>query len=151
NVAFGAALHHLDFQDLVGKSITVYGQQEVVKDLIAARLEVGGEIIFEVGDVRIDDPTSGAPKIHFHESGRSEELQCDFIAGCDGFHGVCRPSIPAAALTSFDRDYPFAWLGILALAPPPTEELIYAHHERGFALFSMRSPMVSRLYLQCRP
>jgi p-hydroxybenzoate 3-monooxygenase len=150
NLSFSKALHHLDFQDLVGKSVTVYGQQEVVKDLIAARLAAGGSILFDVSDVRVRDVSSQRPTILGHYQGQAIELKCDFIAGCDGFHGICRPSI-AAALNTFDRDYPFAWLGILAQSPPPSHELIYAHHDRGFALFSMREPERSRLYLQCRP
>jgi p-hydroxybenzoate 3-monooxygenase len=150
NISFSNRLHHLDFQELVGKSVTVYGQQEVVTDLIAARLAAGAPILFDVGDVNVGDALSPRPTILFRHGGRNVELKCDFIAGCDGFHGVCRPSI-AAALKSFDRQYSFAWLGILSQSPPPSHELIYAHHDRGFALFSMREPTLSRLYLQCRP
>jgi len=150
NLSFSKALHHLDFQDLVGKSVTVYGQQELVKDLITARLAAGGSILFEVGDVSIHDVSRERPTISAHHDGQAIELNWVFVAGCDGFHGICRTSI-AAALRHFDRDYPFAWLGILSRSPPPSNELIYAHHDRGFALFSMREPERSRLYLQCRP
>jgi p-hydroxybenzoate 3-monooxygenase len=150
NLSFSKTLHHLDFQDLVGKSVTVYGQQEVVKDLIAARLAADGSILFEVGDVSVRDVFSERPTIFARQDGQNIELNCDFVAGCDGFHGVCRAGI-AAALKQFDREYPFAWLGILSQSPPPSNELIYAHHDRGFALFSMREPERSRLYLQCRP
>jgi p-hydroxybenzoate 3-monooxygenase len=150
NLSFSKTLHHLDFQNLVGKSVTVYGQQEVVKDLIAARLAAGGSILFEVGDVSVRDVSSERPIILAQHDGQTIQLNCDFVAGCDGFHGICRASI-AAALNHFDRDYPFAWLGILSQSPPPSNELIYAHHDRGFALFSMREPERSRLYLQCRP
>jgi p-hydroxybenzoate 3-monooxygenase len=144
--------HRLDLHALTGGSVvTIYGQQEVVKDLIAARLAAGGEIRFEVDDVRLSDLESPAPSISFTEDGVADELSCDFIAGCDGYYGVCRPSIPDGVLTAFEREYPFAWLGILADVAPSTEELIYAYHERGFALHSMRSPTVSRLYLQCAP
>jgi p-hydroxybenzoate 3-monooxygenase len=138
--------HHIDFQDLVGRSITIYAQQEVVKDLVAARLASGGPIVFEAADVSVHDLDSKNPKIRY----RGGEISCDFIAGCDGFHGVCRKSIEKS-LTIYDRTYPFAWLGILAEVPPSSEELIYANHELGFALLSMRSPEVSRLYIQCHP
>jgi p-hydroxybenzoate 3-monooxygenase len=148
---FGGQGHRIDFQDLTGRAITVYGQHEVIKDLIQARIATGGQILFEAGDVRVEDFESEQPKIHYQLAGLPGEIHCDFIAGCDGFHGVCRPSIPAGALTIYDRQYPFGWLGILAEAPPSSEELIYAYHERGFALHSMRSPQITRLYLQCAP
>ncbi|WP_406316496.1 4-hydroxybenzoate 3-monooxygenase [Streptosporangium sp. NBC_01639] len=141
---YGGAGHRIDFEELVpGRSITVYGQQEVVKDLIAARLADGGDIRFEVDDVAVHS-LSAEPYVTFG----GERLDCDVIAGCDGFHGVCRPSIPAGVLTEFERDYPFAWLGVLARVKPSAEELVYARSERGFALHSMRSPEVSRFYLQ---
>jgi p-hydroxybenzoate 3-monooxygenase len=144
--------HRIDFADLAdGKGVTVYGQHEVVKDLIAARLAAGGAIVFEAEDVGVRDLDGDAPVIRYRKDGEEHELHCAFIAGCDGFHGVCRPSIPDGVLTHFERVYPFAWLGILAQAPPASEELIYANHERGFALVSMRSPEISRLYLQCDP
>jgi p-hydroxybenzoate 3-monooxygenase len=149
---FGGRGHRIDLTRLSGgKSITVYGQQEVVKDLIKARLATGGELIFEVESVTLHDIESSTPRILFRSDGEEVELCCDVIAGCDGFHGVCRPSIPAGALSIFERAYPFAWLGILAQAPPTRDELIYAYHERGFALYSMRSPQVTRLYLQVTP
>lgn len=150
-LCFDGALHHLDFRNLVGKGIAIYGQQEIVKDLIAQRLADGGEIFFEVEDVRLHGFDGKTPTITFRHAGGEKEIACDFVGGCDGFHGICRPSIPAASLATFERDYPFAWLGILAEAPPPARELIYAFHERGFALCSMRSPTLSRLYLQCAP
>jgi p-hydroxybenzoate 3-monooxygenase len=149
---FGGRGHRIDFASLTGgKAITVYGQQEVVKDLIGAVLCAGTEILFDVRDVTMHDLDTRAPKVSFRRNAAAEELHCDVIAGTDGFHGVCRPSIPAGALDTFERTYPFAWLGILAAAPPSHDELIYAYHERGFALFSMRSPEVTRLYLQVTP
>jgi p-hydroxybenzoate 3-monooxygenase len=149
---FGGQGHRIDMTALTGgRCITVYGQQEVVKDLIRARLDAGREIMFEVSDVRVADIDSIAPKVMFNRDGEKIELACDIIAGCDGFHGVCRPSIPAGVLSTFERTYPFAWLGILAAAPPTHDELIYAYHQRGFALYSMRSPEVTRLYLQVAP
>ena len=148
---FHGQRHHIDFQELVGRSITIYAQQEVVKDLVAARLSSGARILFEAQDVAVHDVTSDSPKIRYRKDGVEHELTCDFIAGCDGFHGVCRPSIPEHSLTIYERTYPFAWLGILAQTPPSSEELIYANHELGFALLSMRSPEISRLYIQCDP
>jgi p-hydroxybenzoate 3-monooxygenase len=149
---FDGKRYRIDFPSLTGgRRITVYGQQEVVKDLIAARLESGRPLLFEVSDVAVDGIEADSPTIRFGHEGEEVELSCDFIAGCDGFHGVCRDSIPAGVLTAFEREYPFAWLGILAEAPPSNEELIYAYHERGFALHSMRSPTLTRLYLQVRP
>jgi len=144
--------HRIDFPALTGgRSITVYGQQEVVKDLIRARLDAGGALHFEVQDVSVHDLDSDRPAIRYSHDGADHELRCDVIAGCDGFHGVCRPSVPDGALETHEREYPFAWLGILAEVAPSTEELIYARHERGFALHSMRTPELSRFYLQCEP
>lgn len=141
--------HRIDMFELTdGKAITIYAQHEVVKDLVAARLGSGGQIVFEAKDVGIHGFENSSSSIRFTVAGKVQELTCDFIAGCDGFHGVCRPSIPAGVLTTFERDYPFAWLGVLAQAPPSSNELIYAYHDRGFALLSMRSPQISRLYLQ---
>ena len=148
---FNGALHYINFRKLVGKGVTIYGQQEVVKDLVARRLADGGEILFEVDDVSVHDFDGTAPKIRFRHDGKREELNCDFIGGCDGFHGICRPSIPEASLAVYDREYPFGWVGILAESPPPEDELIYAYHERGFALYTMRSPTLARLYVQCAP
>jgi p-hydroxybenzoate 3-monooxygenase len=149
--AFNGALHYINFRDLVGKGVTIYGQQEVVKDLVARRLDDGGEILFEASDVSVHDFAGSSPKIRFRHGGEGQELACDFIGGCDGFHGICRPSIPASALTIYDREYPFGWVGILSESPPPDDELIYAYHDRGFALYTMRSPTLARLYLQCPP
>lgn len=143
-------LHHLDFRKLVGRGVAIYGQQEIVKDLIARRLKDGGSILFEADDVTVADIESERPRIHFKHDGAAQTLDCDFIAGCDGFHGICRPSI-AKALSLFDREYPFGWLGILGEAKPVHPELIYAYHKRGFALFSMRSETIIRYYLQCPP
>ena len=142
---FGGRGHRIDMAALTGgRAITVYGQQEVVKDLIAA----GGDIRFEVGDVRVD---VDQPRVTFTHEGTEYELDCEAIAGCDGFHGVCRDHVPAGVLDVHERVYPFAWLGILAHVAPPSHELIYTHHDRGFALASMRSPEVTRLYLQVPP
>jgi p-hydroxybenzoate 3-monooxygenase len=142
--------HRIDFKALTGRGITIYAQQEVVKDLIAARLGAGAEIFFEAEGVTIHDFDSTTPKLRFQDAGEPSEVLCDFIAGCDGFHGMCRPSIENA-LTIYERIFPFAWLGILAAAPPSSEELIYCYHDRGFALHSMRTPEITRLYLQCAP
>jgi p-hydroxybenzoate 3-monooxygenase len=131
-----------------GKAITIYGQNKVVEDLTDARLAAGGRIFFAAEDVSVHGLDSGMPSIRFRGDGEAVEVQCDFIAGCDGFHGVCRPSVPAGELTEFERIYPFAWLGMLAEVEPSSEELIYSRHERGFALHSMRSPELTRLYLQ---
>jgi p-hydroxybenzoate 3-monooxygenase len=149
---FDGADHRIDFGALTGRTITVYGQQEVVKDLIAARLAAGGEIRFEANDVAVFDVTGDEPSVTFTDAaGRAQRLRADVVAGCDGFHGVCRQAIPTADQRIFERDHPFAWLGILAEAPPSHDELIYAHSDRGFALHSMRSPALTRLYLQVDP
>jgi p-hydroxybenzoate 3-monooxygenase len=134
--------------EITGRHVTIYGQQEVVKDLTAAFLEQGGELHFEVSDLSVHALESDRPHITYSVKGQAEELECDFIAGCDGFHGVCRPAIPDGVLTEHEFTYPFAWLGVLAEAGPATDELIYAWHERGFALYSMRSAEISRLYIQ---
>jgi p-hydroxybenzoate 3-monooxygenase len=144
--------HRIDFAELTGgRAITVYGQQEVVKDLIAARLAAGGELLFEVQDVSLHDLESDRPCIRFSHDGADHALRCDVVAGCDGFHGISRPTVPDDVLRIYEREYPFAWLGILAEVAPSNEELIYCHHDRGFALHSMRSPTLTRLYLQCAP
>jgi p-hydroxybenzoate 3-monooxygenase len=149
---FGGRAHRVDLTaHTAGRAITVYAQQEVVRDLIQARMAAGGQVLFEVSDVSVRDLAGAAPKVRFRKNGAAEEIACDFIAGCDGYHGVCRPAIPAGVLTLHEKEYPFGWLGILSDSPPPSHELIYAHHERGFALYSMRTPAVSRLYLQCAP
>jgi p-hydroxybenzoate 3-monooxygenase len=144
--------HRIAMSDLTGgRAITIYGQQEVVKDLIAARLADGDPLLFEVSDVSVHGFDGESPRVRFRHRGEEQELECDVIAGCDGFHGVCRESIPAGVLTVYERDYPFGWLGILAAVAPSSDELIYASHDRGFALHSLRSPQLSRLYLQCAP
>jgi p-hydroxybenzoate 3-monooxygenase len=137
--------------ELTGRAITIYGQQEVVKDLIDARLRADGALHFEVADTALHDLDGETPRITYSHNGDRHELTCDVIAGCDGFHGICRRSIPSGLLSEHEFVYPFSWLGILAEAPPATDELIYAWHERGFALYSMRSPSISRLYLQVGP
>ena len=147
---FAGERHRINMYELTGgRAITIYGQQEVVKDLIAARLAQGAPILFEATNVSLHDLESTRPRVRFHHQGEQHELECDFVAGCDGFHGVSRASIPTGAIQIHQRAYPFAWLGILAQAPVSLDELIYAYHERGFALHSMRSPTVCRLYLQC--
>ena len=144
--------HRIDFRELTGgKGIVVYAQQEVVKDLNDARIAAGGQVIFEIEDLSVHDFHSSHPRIRYRNNGAEYDLACDFIAGCDGFHGICRPSIPTGVLTEYEREYPFGWLGILAEAPPSSDELVYCYHQNGFALLSMRTPHVSRLYLQCRP
>jgi p-hydroxybenzoate 3-monooxygenase len=148
---FGGASHRIDFKDLTGgKSITVYAQHELIKDLVAARIAAGAQIFFEAETVSIHD-LDGNPKIRFQHGGEAKTLECDFIAGCDGFHGISRAAMPAGVLRIHERVYPFAWLGILAKVAPASDELIYTYNERGFALLSMRSPEISRLYLQCDP
>ena len=147
SLRFDGGDHRIDFADLVGRGIVVYGQQEVVKDRIARRLADGGDLRFDVSDVAIDG-VEGDPVIGFVRDGRREELRCDVVAGCDGFHGTARAAV---APEGFDRQYPFAWLGILARAAPTHHELVYANHGSGFALYSMRSPEVTRLYLQVPP
>jgi len=146
---FGLRNHRIDFTELTGRSIVVYGQQEVVKDLIAARLAVGGDIRFEVEQVALADLDSARPQVTFVQDGAAGSLECDFVIGADGFHGVSRGYLPEPVV--YERSYPFAWLGVLAEAPPSSHELIYARHTNGFALHSMRSPTVIRTYLQVSP
>jgi p-hydroxybenzoate 3-monooxygenase len=149
---FDRRRHRIDFAELTGgRTITIYGQQHVVGDLIDARLAAGLPLRFEVESTEVDELEGERPVIRYTHEGQEHELRCDAIAGCDGFHGICRPSIPDGVLTGHDRVYPYAWLGILAEVAPSSEELIYANHERGFALHSMRSPELSRLYIQCDP
>ena len=151
-ISFEGQRHHIDLTGLTGgRAITVYGQNEVVKDLIEARVATSRPLYFEAEDVSIDALDSSSPVIRFRHADTGHELRCDIIAGCDGFHGVCRPSIPAGVLTIYERVYPFGWLGILSEAAPSSDELVYTLHERGFALFSMRSPTITRLYLQVPP
>ncbi len=139
------------FDELTGKSIVVYGQTEIVKDLIEARLESGAPLLFEAEAVALHDLDTERPRIAYRHDGAEHELVCDVVAGCDGFHGVSRTAIRPDVLRTFVREYPYGWLGILAAVGPSSDELVYAHHERGFALLSMRSPELSRLYLQCAP
>jgi p-hydroxybenzoate 3-monooxygenase len=153
---FGRRRHLLNLKELSGGRVyTVYQQQDVVKDLIGARLGAGGDLRFDAADVGVHDfgtsPDTEAPRIRFREKGEGVDLRCDFIAGCDGFHGICRPSVPAGALKVFDRVYPFNWLGILAGAATPEEGTVYASHEHGFSLYNRRSPTLTRLFLQVAP
>jgi p-hydroxybenzoate 3-monooxygenase len=144
--------HHIQVDRLAGSEpLTIYGQTEIVKDLIAARIGTGAPLLFECDDVSVDDLTSERPVVRYRHDGQEHELRCAVIAGCDGFHGVCRQSIPAGVLETWQRDYPFAWLGIMAEIFTPEDELIYALNERGFALRSMRSRHLSRLYVQVDP
>jgi p-hydroxybenzoate 3-monooxygenase len=138
---FGGHGHRIDFKELTGgKGVMIYAQHEVIKDLVAGRMKAGGEIIFEARNVSVHGLESENPLIRFEQAGIAKEIECDFIAGCDGFHGICREAIPAEILKTYERNYPFGWLGILAEAPPSTEENVYVSHERGFALLAMRSP-----------
>ncbi|TDC40301.1 4-hydroxybenzoate 3-monooxygenase [Micromonospora sp. KC213] len=149
---FDGHTHRIPMSELTGgRAITIYGQQKVVHDLTEARLAAGGQIYFDAADVAVSGIESATPRITFTHDGRTVELACDIVAGCDGFHGVCRETIPPAGRRIHEREYPFAWLGILADVAPSTDELIYAHHDRGFALHSLRSPEISRLYLQVEP
>jgi p-hydroxybenzoate 3-monooxygenase len=148
---FDGERHRIPLHELTGKAIVIYGQTEIVKDLIAARLETGRPLFFEVSDVALADLETERPRVTFRHDGAAQELDCDLIAGCDGFHGVCRPSIPAGVLTEFSREYPFGWLGILAAVAPSMDEVVYTTHERGFALLSLRNPELSRYYIQCAP
>jgi p-hydroxybenzoate 3-monooxygenase len=150
---FGGRGHRIDFPSLTGgKTVMVYAQHEVLKDLIQVRLDAGGRVLFEVSHVSVYDLDTAAPQIRFRtREGALEELACDYIAGCDGTNGVCRPSVPSGLLTVYEKTYPFGWLGILCNAPPSSSELIYALHESGFALVSTRSPDIQRLYLQVDP
>jgi p-hydroxybenzoate 3-monooxygenase len=148
-IAAGGRRLRIDFRDLVGKTVTVYGQTEMTRDLIAARLAGDGPIVWEAADVAIHDSDTDQPRLTYRQADVEHELVCDFIAGCDGFHGVSRSALPPSRVQAFERTYPFGWLGILADVPPCSDELIYASHERGFALASMRSPTRSRYYIQC--
>jgi len=149
---FRGESHRIPLTELSGgRSIMVYAQHEVIKDLVKARLDAGGKILFGVKDVVLGGLDSSRPSVSFSLKDEQQAIESDFVAGCDGFHGISRPSIPAARRTEFKRNYPFGWFGILVEAPPATDELIYAHHERGFALISTRSPTIQRLYFQCDP
>jgi p-hydroxybenzoate 3-monooxygenase len=152
SVRFAGTRHRIDMAGLTGgRAITIYGQNAVVKDLIAARRSTGRPLYFDSSAVSVHDFDTRSPRLRFVHDGDTHDVTCAFIAGCDGFHGVCRASIPEASVTVYEREYPFAWLGILAHAAPASDELVYSLSERGFALFSMRSTTVTRLYLQCAP
>jgi p-hydroxybenzoate 3-monooxygenase len=148
-LAFGGARHRIDMKEATGKAVTIYGQTEVTRDLMDARDKAGLATIYEADDVSLHDFGSDRPRVHYTKDGATREIVCDFIAGCDGFHGVSRQSVNPAAIDTFERTYPFGWLGILSETPPVSPELIYANHERGFALCSMRSYTRSRYYIQC--
>ena len=149
-LCFGGARHRIDLHGLTGgKQVMVYGQTEVTRDLMDARQAAGRPTVYEAQDVAIQGFDGARPSVRYTVAGRAHELHCDFIAGCDGYHGVCRASVPPSALTLHERIYPFGWLGILADTPPVSHELIYSNHERGFALCSMRSPTRTRYYVQC--
>jgi p-hydroxybenzoate 3-monooxygenase len=152
DILFDGTRHRVDMKGLTGgKSVMVYGQTEVTKDLIDARAAEGGKVVFEAEGVAVHDFMSGKPRITYKKDGKAEVVECDFIAGCDGFHGVCRQSVPQGTLRTYEKVYPYGWLGILSRTPPVSHELIYVSSERGFALFSMRSAQVSRIYIQCAP
>ena len=148
-LCFGGARHRIDLHGLTGKRVVVYGQTEVTHDLMDARAAAGLQTVYEAADVSVHDFDSERPRVRFRIDGQPHEVEADFIAGCDGFHGVCRASVPAESIRTFERVYPFGWLGVLSRTPPVSHELIYSNHERGFALCSMRSPVLSRYYVQC--
>src|SRR5271166_3171769 len=149
-IAFNGVRHRIDFKTLTGKTVTVYGQTEVTRDLMDARAAIGAPSVYEALDVSLHEIESSRPRVRFRADGDVKEIECDYIAGCDGFHGVSRRSIPEDRISAYERVYPFGWLGILVDKPPISPELIYVNHERGFALCSMRSTTRSRYYLQCR-
>jgi p-hydroxybenzoate 3-monooxygenase len=148
-LSFGGGRHRIDFRALTGKSVTVYGQTEVTHDLMDARRAFGGTSLYEADDVALHDFDSASPSVTWRDARGEHRLACEFIAGCDGYHGVSRASVPPASIATYERVYPFGWLGILADTPPVSHELIYSNHERGFALCSMRSPTRTRYYIQC--
>ena len=148
-LSFGAGRHRVDLKGLTGRNVVVYGQTEVTRDLMDAREAAGGVTVYEADDVSVHGFDSSSPRVRYNKGGAAHEIECDFLAGCDGFHGVCRQSVPPSAMQTFERVYPFGWLGVLSDTKPVSEELIYVCHERGFALCSMRSPTRSRYYLQC--
>ena len=145
---FDGQKQRLDFHALIGRNVTVYGQTEITRDLMTARQHSGSRTVYEAQSVSIEDFDTDRPRVRYRKDNEDVEVECDFIAGCDGYHGVCRASVPAGSITTFERVYPFGWLGVLVDQPPVADELIYAHHERGFALCSMRSPTRSRYYVQ---
>ena len=148
-LGFAGRTVRVDLKGLTGNAVSVYGQTEVTKDLIDARMAAGAKIFFEASDVAVENIASAHPTVRFIHEGSAQEILCDFVAGCDGYHGISRQSVPKEALRTYERLYPFGWLGILADVPPAAEELIYSNHERGFALCSMRSQTRSRYYVQC--
>jgi p-hydroxybenzoate 3-monooxygenase len=150
-LAFGGQRHRIDLSGLTGKAITVYPQHEVIKDLVAARIAAQGQLLFEVSGVALHGTDTKTPSVTFSHGGSEQRIDADFVIGCDGFHGVSRPAIPSSVRQDYQRIYPYGWFGILVESAPSSEELIYARHERGFALVSTRSPTVQRLYLQCDP
>ena len=151
-IRFNGERHRIDLASLTGgRAITIYGQNEVVKDLIGARRSAGRPLHFDASDVSVHDLETNTPRLRFADGDERHEIVCEVVAGCDGSHGVCRPTIPSSHVRTYEREYPFAWLGILASAPPASDEIVYSLSERGFALFSMRSTTITRLYLQCAP
>ncbi|MEI6721260.1 MAG: 4-hydroxybenzoate 3-monooxygenase [Betaproteobacteria bacterium] len=148
-ISYSAGRQRIDLTGLTGRHVVVYGQTEVTRDLMDAREAAGEKTVYEAEDVSVHDFDSTRPKVRYRKDGRDHEVECDFIAGCDGFHGVCRQSVPAGSISNFERVYPFGWLGVLSETKPVSDELIYVCHERGFALCSMRSPTRSRYYIQC--
>ena len=141
--------HRIDFKELTGRTVMVYGQTEITKDLMDGRAADGLPTVYEAQDVGLHDFSGEHPRVTYRFDGESREIECDFIAGCDGFHGISRQSVPPDAITGYERVYPFGWLGLLCDTPPVSDELIYVRHQRGFALCSMRSPSRSRYYIQC--
>ncbi len=148
-LAFDGQRHRIDLAALTGRRVTVYGQTEVTRDLMQARAQAGLRTVYEATDVSLHGFDGNSPMVRWRAGGRAHEARCDYIAGCDGFHGVARASVPTGALRTFERVYPFGWLGVLCDTPPVSDELIYANHPRGFALCSMRSRTRSRYYVQC--
>ncbi len=149
DIAFANGRHRIDLKGLTGRSVLVYGQTELQKDLVKARADEPGAVLWQVGEVVLQDWDTHQPRVTYTHAGTPHELRCDFIAGCDGYHGVSRGGVPPEKRSQFERVYPFGWLGLLADVPPLHEELVYANHERGFALCSMRSRGRSRYYVQC--
>lgn len=148
---FEGQRRRIDMQELIGRRVYIYGQQEAVKDMIEVNLAAGVPILFEAQATHIEGLDTDIPSIHFASGGQEQMLSCDYVAGCDGFHGISRATLPASELRGYDREYPFGWLGILVDAPPTHHELLYCHSSRGFALFTMRSTRISRCYLQVPP
>ena len=148
-ISYGDKRMRIDFSHLAGGQVMVYGQTEVTRDLMDARAAMGGQLVYEAEDVSLHDFDSKSPKVRYRKDGQTHEITCDFIAGCDGYHGVSRASVPASAIKTFEKEYPFGWMGVLSETPPVDHELLYANHDRGFALCSMRSNTRSRYYVQC--